>query len=208
MKQQRGRPPHPDVLTRAEWRVVEAVRHGMTNGEIAARQRISPDAVKFHVSNALAKLGFRNRAQLRRWNGVRGDSALARRGKTTMTGTTKLGPLAQIARTVGNAEAARRWYEEVLGLTHLYSFPKMSFFDLGGTRLYLQEGAVQPGESILYFRVPDIHAAHAELTGRGASFLSAPHIVHTHPDGTEEWLAIFKDNEDRMLAIMAQAKPG
>ncbi len=27
--QQRGRPPHNDILTPAEWRVVEGVRHGL-----------------------------------------------------------------------------------------------------------------------------------------------------------------------------------
>ena len=49
----RGRPPHDDVLTPAEWRVVEGVRHGMTNPEIARRQGVSLDAVKYHVANAL-----------------------------------------------------------------------------------------------------------------------------------------------------------
>ena len=62
----RGRPPHPDVLTPAEWRVAEAVRHGMTNRLIAQRQGRSLDAVKFHVANALQKLGFSSRAELRR----------------------------------------------------------------------------------------------------------------------------------------------
>ena len=31
----RGRPKHPDILTPAEWRVVNAVRHGMSNRLIA-----------------------------------------------------------------------------------------------------------------------------------------------------------------------------
>jgi len=51
----RGRPPHPDVLTPAEWGVVEAVRHGLSNSQIARRREISLDAVKFHVANAVAK---------------------------------------------------------------------------------------------------------------------------------------------------------
>ena len=36
----RGRPPHDDVLTPTEWRVVHAVQHGMSNREIAARRGI------------------------------------------------------------------------------------------------------------------------------------------------------------------------
>ena len=62
----RGRPRWADVLTPAEWRVVDAVRHGMTNPLIAQRQGVSVDAVKFHVSNALAKLGLASRRDLRR----------------------------------------------------------------------------------------------------------------------------------------------
>jgi DNA-binding NarL/FixJ family response regulator len=53
------------VLTPAEWRVVNAVRHGMTNREIGRRLRISIDAVKFHVANAVGKLGVPNRAALK-----------------------------------------------------------------------------------------------------------------------------------------------
>ncbi|MBA3811760.1 MAG: helix-turn-helix transcriptional regulator [Caulobacteraceae bacterium] len=74
----RGRPVYTDVLTPAEWRVVEAVRHGMTNPEIARRQGVSTDAVKYHVANALQKLGFSSRIDLRRWDGVKRDSNLFR----------------------------------------------------------------------------------------------------------------------------------
>jgi hypothetical protein len=31
-------------------------------------------------------------------------------------------------------------------------------------------------------------------------------MIHKHADGTEEWVAFFKDNEDRPLAIMAQVR--
>lgn len=64
----RGRPRHPDVLTPAEWRIVNAVRHGMSTRQIALRRGISPDAVKFHAANALAKLGLATRADLRRYS--------------------------------------------------------------------------------------------------------------------------------------------
>ena len=80
----RGRPPHGDVLTPAEWRVVEAVRHGLNNRQIAERRGISVDAVKYHVANALSKLGLARRAELRRWNGVARGSALLHRRRTWM----------------------------------------------------------------------------------------------------------------------------
>ena len=56
-RKRRGRPPHDDLLTPAEWRVVHAAQHGMTNRTIAKRWGISLDAVKYHIANALAKLG-------------------------------------------------------------------------------------------------------------------------------------------------------
>jgi len=201
----RGRPPHADQLTPAEWRVVEAVRHGLSNPEIAARRGISLDAVKFHVANILQKLNLDSRAQLRRWTGVSRQSALSK--EVQMDEVLKLGPLGQIARRVKNIQEARRWYGEVLGLPHLYSFGDLAFFDCGGTRLFLSQSPdKEQSESILYFRVPDIHAAHTALTGRGIEFTHAPHMIHRHEDGTEEWMAFFQDNDGRPLAIMAQAK--
>jgi DNA-binding CsgD family transcriptional regulator/catechol 2,3-dioxygenase-like lactoylglutathione lyase family enzyme len=194
------------VLTPAEWRVVEAVRHGLSNPQIARRQGVSLDAVKYHVANALQKLGFASRAELRLWDGVRRDSPLATR-TSTMTEPLALGAIGQIARSVTDIAAARHWYGEVLGLPHLYSFGNLAFYDCGGVRLMLSEGDGGPAESILYFRVGDVRSAHPALAGRGVVFTNAPHIIHTHDDGTEEWMAFFQDNEGRTLAIMAQVKP-
>lgn len=198
----RGRPPHPDILTPAEWRVVEAVRHGLSNPAIAARQGVSLDAVKYHVANALSKLGLDSRAELRRWNGISGDSALKDR-EVAMEEDFALGAIGQVSRSVTDIDAARHWYGEILGLPHLYSFGNLAFFDCGGTRLFLSEGN-GAADSILYFRVDDIVAAHRRLSERGIRFVNAPHMIHRHADGTEEWMAFFNDNEDRPLAIMAQ----
>jgi DNA-binding CsgD family transcriptional regulator/catechol 2,3-dioxygenase-like lactoylglutathione lyase family enzyme len=144
------------VLTPAEWKVAEWVRHGLTNRRIAERSGVSPDAVKFHVGNVLGKLGMSSRAELRLWDGVAQGTALATR-RTAMgdehadDGYVMLG---QVARTTGNAAAAREWYRDVLGLPELYSFGNLSFFDLGGVRLMLteHEGGSAP-ESLLYLRV-------------------------------------------------------
>ena len=201
----RGRPPHPDLLTPAEWRVAEAVRHGMTNPEIAARQGVSTDAVKYHVANALQKLGLSSRHELRRWQGVRRDSKLFTMERK-MDEHPQVGPLGQIARSVGDIAAARHWYGEVLGLPHLYSFGNLAFFDCGGVRLFLSEGEGKAAESILYFRVADIRSAHAALAARGIEFLNAPHMIHRHEDGTEEWMAFFQDPEGRPLGLMSQVR--
>ena len=200
------------MLTPAEWRVVDAVRHGMSNPLIARRQGVSVDAVKFHVSNALTKLGLASRRDLRRWDGVRQDSALMRRKEKPMSEVLgkadplQLGPVGQIGRSVRDAAAAARWYRDVLGLTHLYTFGALVFFDLGGVRLFLEQGSGHPSQSVIYFRVADIQRAYADLQARGVAFTSAPHLIFRHADGMEEWMAFFDDNEGRPLAIMAQVK--
>jgi DNA-binding CsgD family transcriptional regulator/catechol 2,3-dioxygenase-like lactoylglutathione lyase family enzyme len=210
MRRPRGRPRHDDVLTPAEWRVVHAVRHGLSNPQIAKRRGISVDAVKFHVANAIAKLGLADRRALRQWRGAPRNGALRRSKEgedTTMqTKTSELGPLGQISRTVRDIKEAEAWYRDTLGLRHLYTFGDLAFFDCGGTRLYLSTGE-STGESILYFRVPDIEGKHAELLSRGVQFKGAPHMIHRHPDGTEEWMAFFLDPEGRPLALMSQVKP-
>lgn len=206
MTKPRGRPRSDDLLTPAEWRVLEGVRHGMTNPEIARCQEVSVDAVKYHVANALQKLGLSNRGELRVWNGVRRDSALHRKAPA-MNHAITLGPVGQVSRTVKDIAAARAWYADTLGLSHLYSFGNLAFFDCGGLRLFLSEGEGGASDSILYFRVDDIRAAHAALSVRGIEFTHAPHLIHTHADGTEEWMAFFRDNEGRPLALMSQVAP-
>lgn len=203
MPRLRGRPRHPDRLTPGEWRVAHWVRHGLTNRAIAERFGVSEDAVKFHVANAVGKLGLASRAALRRWAGAPAGTHL----ETSMTDAPlALGPLGQIARPVRDLAEAEAWFRDTLGLKHLYTYGPLAFFDLGGTRLFLREGGGE-GASILYFRVPDIHAAHDALLARGVAFLGAPHMIHRHADGTEEWMAFFPDPEGRPLAIMAQVAP-
>jgi len=203
-RSRRGRPPHDDVLTPAEWRTVHAVKHGLTSKQIALRRRISIDAVKYHVANALEKLSVANRKELRQWHRAPKDSALK---DGPMNSQLTLGSIAQIARSVQDIKQAEAWYKNVLGLPHLYTFGNLAFFDCNGTRLMLsQESAVAP-ESILYMRVGNIAAAYEVLKSRGVEFINAPHMIHRHADGTEEWLSMLKDPEGRPLGIMAQAKP-
>lgn len=65
----RGRPPYPDVLTPAEWRVLEEIREGRSNPEIAERLGLSRNTVKTHISSMLSKLDLRDRDQLAAWRG-------------------------------------------------------------------------------------------------------------------------------------------
>ena len=203
----RGRPAFADQLTPAEWRVANAVRHGGSNREIAARLGVTADAVKFHLSSIRDKLGLEDREALRHWAGIPRSSALW--GEEAQMGELQLGPIGQISRSVADIAAAEAWYRDVLGLKHLYTFGNLAFFDCGGTRLMLTAGeSATVDKYIIYFRVPDIHAAHAELMAKGAAFEAAPHMIHRHADGVEEWMAFLKDNEQRHIGIMCQVPPG
>ena len=94
----------------------------------------------------------------------------------------KLGPIGQIARAVENLARAQAWYSDVLGLRHLYTYGKLAFFDCGGTRLMLEDRSILEvaglhNDSVLYFRVADIRAAHEVLRRRSVEFTDAPHIM-------------------------------
>lgn len=120
----------------------------------------------------------------------------------------ELGPIGQVSRTVSDVKVAEEFYGHLLGLKHLYTFGQLAFFDCGGTRLYLQESPTPLAtESIIYFQVADVVAAHAALSARGVRFRGEPERAHRHADGTEEWLAFFYDTEGRPLAIIAQVGP-
>ena len=69
-----GRKKHPEPLTPAEQRVLEEVRTGATNAEIAVRLGLSINTVKYHVANMLSKLEAEDRRELAAWSGEGGRS--------------------------------------------------------------------------------------------------------------------------------------
>jgi catechol 2,3-dioxygenase-like lactoylglutathione lyase family enzyme/DNA-binding CsgD family transcriptional regulator len=195
----RGRPPYPDILTPAEWRVVEGVRHGLTNPAIAARCDLTLDAVKFHVCSALGKLGLTSRQELQQWSGVRADSALAKVDLQDRSADWFLG---QVSRTTRDLPAMADWLRNVVGLKEIMRFATAAFFDCGGVRVYLSVGD-PANNSLLYFRVGDIGTSVEALRAKGVTIKSAPHRIHVHDDGTEEWMAFFTDPEGSSLGLMS-----
>jgi len=209
IRRTRGRPPHPDLLTPAEWQVLDWVRHGLRRAEIARRRGTSVDAVKYHLTNISGKLGVSGR-DLRHWPGMPATSGARRRIRTPMSNPTTsasgLGRIGQVSLSILDVARAERFYGETLGLPHVFTFGDLCFFDAGGTRLYLHRKEAdewRPG-SILYFEVDDISATQEALAAAGAQFTGAPHRIHAHDDGTEEWMTFFKDGEGNTLALMSR----
>jgi DNA-binding CsgD family transcriptional regulator/catechol 2,3-dioxygenase-like lactoylglutathione lyase family enzyme len=209
----RGRPPHPDVLTPTEWSVLNMWRHGMTMAAIAERREISRYAVRYHLRNATEKLGIDSTDQLRHFPGFPLTSARTashQKGSAVtapQSNDVKLGPLGQVSMLTRSATKAEAWYRDTLGLAHIFTFGDLAFFDCGGTRLYLREVPDEEwrASSILYFLVPDIAHAHAQLSERGINFNGAPHMIFRDDStGIEEWMAFFDDPDGNTLAIMAR----
>lgn len=127
-----------------------------------------------------------------------------------MPGLPGIERIGQIAIPVADLERAVTFYADVLGLRLLFRAPPgLAFFDCGGVRLMLSrpEGAETPAcAGLPYYVVPDIGAAHTALVDRGVAFVGAPHLVARLPDH-DLWLAVFRDSEDNLLALMSEVRP-
>jgi catechol 2,3-dioxygenase-like lactoylglutathione lyase family enzyme len=122
--------------------------------------------------------------------------------------------IGQIAFTVADLPRAVAFYRDVLGLRFLFDAPpSLAFFDCGGTRLMLappeREGAAagQQFNSILYYTVPDIHAAARALGERGVSFEQPPHVV-ARLAAADLWMAFLRDPDGHLLAITSEVPRG
>ncbi|HLF70850.1 MAG TPA: LuxR C-terminal-related transcriptional regulator [Dehalococcoidia bacterium] len=63
----RGRPKTPDILTDREWQVLDLIRRGLSNREIAEALGISLAGAKFHVSEIISKLAVESREEAAAW---------------------------------------------------------------------------------------------------------------------------------------------
>jgi methylmalonyl-CoA/ethylmalonyl-CoA epimerase len=119
-----------------------------------------------------------------------------------------LGQIGQIAMNVHDIERATTFYAETLKVPLVFRAGTLSFFDCGGVRLMLSPPETpefdHPG-SVLYFKVPDIDAAHQALSANGVGFIDTPHLIARMPDH-ELWMTFFKDTEGNTLALMCEKR--
>jgi catechol 2,3-dioxygenase-like lactoylglutathione lyase family enzyme len=120
-----------------------------------------------------------------------------------------LSRIGQIAITVADVEKSTHFYRDTLGLQFLFSAgPNLAFLAADSVRIMLTtpQGAGTVGKnSILYFRVSDIEAAHAALLRRGAVNERGPQLTARLPDH-KLWLAFVKDPDGNLVGLM-QEKP-
>jgi methylmalonyl-CoA/ethylmalonyl-CoA epimerase len=115
----------------------------------------------------------------------------------------------QVAQRAEDLARAARFYTELLGAEPVatYDPPGLVFFDLGGLRLLLDQGA--PG-GLHYLGVDDIDATVSRLRELGARIESEPHVIFRHDDdtlgpaGTEEWMAFVRDSEGNLVGLVEQ----
>ena len=113
----------------------------------------------------------------------------------------------QVALTVSDVARSTAFYRDDVGLPFLFGAgPSLAFFGIGGTRLMLSagEGEFRPGSgTVLYLKVADIVAAHAEMQARGVRFVDAPHLVAPMPDH-DLWMCFFRDPDQHLWGVMAE----
>jgi predicted enzyme related to lactoylglutathione lyase len=111
------------------------------------------------------------------------------------------GGICQVAMTVRDLAAQRRFYQDVLGLPFLFETNGMVFFQCGGVRLMLgqeRDGAPAVGNSLVYFQVADLDACHARLQAAGVRLRSAPHALTP-----TLWMFELEDPEGNFLGVQS-----
>ncbi len=115
--------------------------------------------------------------------------------------------LGQVQIRAHDVKRATMFYQDVLGLKLLFEAPPgLAFFDCGGVRLMIdrpEKPEFDHPSSILYFAVPDIQAAHAQLKQSGVHFEDEPHVIARMPDH-DLWMTFFRDSEDNLMALMSE----
>lgn len=119
-----------------------------------------------------------------------------------------LNRIASIRVFVFDLEAARKFYEETLGLAGRSDGDDYSTFSLGDVRLIIEPVEPTSDYALLVgrftgfsFDVPDVYVAYEDLKGRGVVFLDPPEL--------QPWggiLAHFEDADENILTIVQEPK--
>ena len=125
---------------------------------------------------------------------------------TATTANLGISGLGQIAINAHDVDRATAFYRDKLGLRLLFTAGSLAFFDCGGVRLMLtrpEKPEFDHPSSVLYFKVPDIAAAHRQMRDGGVHFEDEPHLIAKMPDH-DLWMVFFRDSEQNLLGLMSE----
>ena len=117
--------------------------------------------------------------------------------------------LAQLVIGANDLAQSRRFYQEVMGLQHLYDGPQVSAFAIGGVRLLLttRPGFRAPEQQgvIPYLACIGIDKRHAEMLAAGATDGGKPHRIAELRD-IEVWIAFVKDPSGNAVGLIEERR--
>ena len=122
--------------------------------------------------------------------------------------TTPLQRIGQIAINTHDIGRGVAFYRDALGLEFLFEAGHLAFLRCGDVRIMLavpEKPELDHPSSTLYFLVEDIHAARAELAGRGVRFDDEPHLIARMPDH-DLWMTFFRDPDANLLGLMSEVR--
>ena len=116
----------------------------------------------------------------------------------------------QIAVTVADVTRALEFYRDILGLRFLFApNADLAFLEAGDVRIMLStpQGAGAIGaNSILYFSVENIEAAHAAFVSQGARSEREPALTAAMPDH-ELWIVFLRDPDGNLVGLLEEKRP-
>jgi resuscitation-promoting factor RpfA len=115
--------------------------------------------------------------------------------------------LSNVLLRVADLQRSLGFWRDKLGLRPLGAFESFAFLDAGGVRIGLN--AVAPPKepdgglaalTEIVLEVPDVRAAHAELSARGVAFRTPPHPV-TGDAAKDLWACDCRDPDGHLVSI-------
>lgn len=121
--------------------------------------------------------------------------------------TPSIQDIGQVAITVSDVAAAKRFYAETLGLPPLFDAgPNLAFLKAGSVRLMLTtpQGAGEIGKnSVIYFRASGLPDFYTAVVAKGARPEREPQLAARLPDH-ELWIGFLRDPDGNLVGLMEE----
>ena len=120
--------------------------------------------------------------------------------------------IVQVAQHAEDLSRAAEFYTRLTGSgpTGRFEPPGLLFFDLGGVRLLLEQGAPS---ATLYLKVDSVRERIEQLRADGVAIEAEPHVIFAHvdvslgPAGTVEWQGFIRDSESNLVGLVSLEPP-